>query len=544
VTLAIRHHLLDAGLRDAVTGADWAGVAGFTAVDSAGLLDRPLTAEADLVLVLVDGLHGSDRTVLEETVLALSAVAPVVLAGPTLDVLPDLAPHVGVHPGGWTPPHEIRLRPRPRLDPRHVEDVLVDDRLLLPDKVGGEVEVLLTASVGFRDHAVATLTADGRLGVLTIGTTPSTWQQPAVLRLVRHLAHAARPRPEAPVGVAMLGYGAIGHEHARAVAAVPGLRLAGVSDLDPDRLALARQVDPDAVTSTDPGDVLADGGVDLVVVSTPPSSHADWARRVLAAGKHVVLEKPMALTSADCDDLIDLAGRAGRVVVVYQNRRFDPDYRALSRLVRAGRIGEVFHLESFVGGYGHPCNYWHSDAAVSGGAVFDWGSHYLDQVLDLVPGPIRYVTGADHKRRWHDVTNADHSRVTVHFADGREAEFIHSDLAAAPKPKWLVLGTRGAVVGHWRTERVVGRTAIGTLAEDVLAPADSPARLTLHDPDGSVTEVAVPPAPQHAFHRELADHLLRGLPMSVRAEQSRAVVAVMEAAARSAGRHGVPVEVR
>jgi scyllo-inositol 2-dehydrogenase (NADP+) len=113
--------------------------------------------------------------------------------------------------------------------------------------------------------------------------------------------------------------------------------------------------------------------------------------------------------------------------------------------------------------------------------------------------------------------------VSVRFVDGVEAEFVHSDLAAAVKPKWFVLGTDGAIVGHWRAE------------------ADTPTALTLHQPDGSVTSVAVPPAPPYAFHRELADHLASGAPMSVTAAGSRRNIAVMEAAVTSAREDGRPV---
>jgi predicted dehydrogenase len=165
----------------------------------------------------------------------------------------------------------------------------------------------------------------------------------------------------------------------------------------------------------------------------------------------------------------------------------------------------------------------------------------LDQILDLLPAGIEHVTAATVKRRWFDVTNADHSRVTIRFVDGTEAEFVHSDLAAALKPRWYVLGTEGALVGHWRTERIVSRTDIGTLAEDVLAPADSPPLLDLHAADGSVTRLATPTAPPYAFHRELVDRLRVGLPMTVTAEQSRRVLSVMEAATRSADDGSRPV---
>jgi hypothetical protein len=135
--------------------------------------------------------------------------------------------------------------------------------------------------------------------------------------------------------------------------------------------------------------------------------------------------------------------------------------------------------------------------------------------------------------------------VLLQFADGREAEFTHSDLAAALKPKFYVLGTAGAVVGDWRTESVVGRSPVGLLTEDRLAPADSPAALRVLVPDGaggtSTTSLSLPPAPLDPFHRELADALLSGAPMSVTPEGSRRGVAVMQAAAASARDGGRPV---
>lgn len=239
--------------------------------------------------------------------------------------------------------------------------------------------------------------------------------------------------------------------------------------------------------------------------------------------------------------MLALADERGLLVCVYQNRRFDPDYLALRQAIAAGRIGTPFQVEAFVGAYAHPCNLWHSDEAVSGGAFYDWGAHILDQVLDLVTTPVAYVTAATHKRRWHDVTNADHSRVSLRFADGAEAEFVYSDLAAALKPRWYVLGTEGAVVGQWRTEKVVSRNDIGVLSEDLLAPADSPALMQLHSPDGSVTQLATPSGPLYPFHSQLADRLQLGLAMTVTGSQSRRVLAVLEAARDSAARGGLPV---
>jgi predicted dehydrogenase len=150
----------------------------------------------------------------------------------------------------------------------------------------------------------------------------------------------------------------------------------------------------------------------------------------LSSDLHVVLEKPMALTTDECDELMALAAERERLLVVYQNRRYDPDFVTMRSLVAAGDIGDLFQLDTFVGGYSQPCTYWHSNALVSGGAIFDWGSHYIDQILNLIDDPVDHVTGLNHKRKWMHATNADHAQVTITFTSGRQATFVNSDLAA------------------------------------------------------------------------------------------------------------------
>src|SRR5438046_1865365 len=85
------------------------------------------------------------------------------------------------------------------------------------------------------------------------------------------------------------------------------------------------------------------------------------------------------------------ARAARRTLTVFQNRRWDPDFVALQRVVREGAVGDLFYMESFVGGYRHPCSLWHSHEPISGGAVYDWGSHYIDWTLQLFDGPVTAV---------------------------------------------------------------------------------------------------------------------------------------------------------
>ena len=521
-------------------------------VDAGDVTGPQDVGAADAVVVWADGRLADDLA----GALASPAV-PAVLAGPTLlaDGNGSLSRSAGVRVREATPVHDVRVRPTaagaaaaPGAPHRHGDlshrdaHEHVTDRLVLVDAVDSDVEVLREAKGGLVAHPVMTWRPSHRTAVWTVGGTAgavrSEMAQRAMAQLVR-LACGAPPPPVVRVG--LLGYGAIGHEHSRAVRATEGLELVAVCDTSDERLERARAAAPGIATTTSAEELLGRADIDLVVVSTPPSSHAQWALRAVGAGKHLVVEKPFAIRTEEADAILTAARDANRMAVVYQNRRFDPDHLAVRRLVRAGALGNVFRLEAFVGGYGHPCNLWHSDEGVSGGAFYDWGSHVIDQILDLVDADVEYVTASEHKLRWFDVTNADHSRVSIRFVNGTEAEFVHSDLAAALKPRWYVLGTDGAVVGHWRTERVVSRSDIGTLVEDVLAPADSPPQMELHAVDGSVTRLATPAAEPYTFHRELADRLRWGLAMTVTGAQSRRVLAVMQAARESAADAGRPV---
>ena len=330
-----------------------------------------------------------------------------------------------------------------------------------------------------------------------------------------------------PLRVGLLAYGAIGHEHNQAVAATEGLTLTAVCDTNPERIAAAQELAPDIAAFDDAALMLDSGLIDIVVISTPPNSHYSWAKEALQRGIHVVLEKPMALTAAECDELIALAAEKDLTLVVYQNRRFDRDFVTMRRLIESGEIGEPFAFESFVGGYSRPCDYWHSMSDVSGGAIFDWGSHYLDQIMNLFPQKVAHVSGVNHKRHWHHVTNADHAEVRLTFDNGTTAIFVNSDLAAARRPKFYVLGTHGAIIGEW------------DLAAEP-AVADLPAQIFVYKDDGQRVQVDLDDVTPYLFHQELAAYLLDGTPMQVSALGSRDVVALMEAAEASALRNGMP----
>jgi predicted dehydrogenase len=437
-------------------------------------------------------------------------------------------------PSGPGPVTELVIRPEPghEVTERLGSELKLYDELYLSEGPPADARVLLRAGWHFTDQVVAYERpfGDGRFVHVGLGHSATTYENVAFQTLVqRLLLFAAGQVAAPPVGVGLIGYGAIGRAHAAAIKATGGLRLAGVCDVSEERRELAAR-DWSIPTHARAEDMFEDPDVSLVVVGTPPSAHADSVLAALGSGKHVVCEKPFALRVDEVDRMIDAAAARDRVLTVYQSRRWDSDYIALRDVVRSGAIGEPFYMESFIGGYSHPCDFWHSHEPISGGTIYDWGSHYFDWILQLFPDRVRTISATAHKRVWHDVTNADQVRVDLTFAGGEQASFLQSDIAAAMKPKWYVLGTRGSVVGEWAKEAV---------------PADFPALVRVLRPSdaGAHEEVLSLPPRDEGFYRNLADHLAWDEPLAVTPDEARRTVAVMESATHSIARGGAQIEV-
>jgi scyllo-inositol 2-dehydrogenase (NADP+) len=447
----------------------------------------------------------------------------------------DLSELAGWAPSGPGPLTELVVRPDPMhaLTARLGAELKVHDELYFSEGPPADASVLLRASWRFTDQVVAyeRRVGDGHFVQLGLGHDPSTYDLEGFQKLVQRTLLFVAGRTAAPsVGVGLIGYGAIGQAHAASITATPGLSLAAVCDVSDERRGLAAR-EWSVQTHARVEDLLDDAAVGLVVVGTPPSIHAESVMAALRAGKHVVCEKPFALRVEEVDRMIDAASARDLVLTVFQSRRWDPDYLALREVVRSGRIGEPFYIESFIGGHDHPCDFWHSHEPISGGTIYDWGSHYFDWILQLFTDPVRTVSAHAHKLVWHDVTNSDQVRVDLTFAGGAQASFLQSDIAAARKPKWYLLGTQGAVVGEWQAEAV---------------PADFPARVKVFRPTaaGSNEELlALAPRDDHGFYRNLADHLAWDEALAVTPEQARRTVAVMEAASHSIARGGAQIEV-
>jgi len=411
-------------------------------------------------------------------------------------------------------------------------------------------KVIVDVSVALHDLAavVETSRGAGRVVACGLGNSDTALRTPEIVQL---LARALRPDLHCcgrNIGVGIVGYGPLGgmgYHHGLGVTRTDGLELVAVVDPNVERRKAAETDFPGVRAYASVSDLVNDDDVEVALVATPPAHHVTLTLALLRAGKHVACEKPLCLTVAEADQIIGTATASRRMLTVHQNRRWDPDFVALRRAVNAGLLGEIFNVETFVGGYAHPCRTWHSDTAVSGGAGYDWGSHHVDWVLQLLGGVPRLVQAHGHKRVWHDVTNHDQIRVRMTWSDGREAEFLQSDIAAVRRPKFYVQGTAGTLVGTYRTITLEaiepGRGYVATQAHHAEAPAELV--LARYESGYGISETRLPPALEqpYAFHRNLADHLHLGEPLAVTPASVRQVIAVLEAAQRSSTRGGAAV---
>jgi predicted dehydrogenase len=448
---------------------------------------------------------------------------------------------------------ELRLgfgKPDHSITKRLPTEIVLYDSFQPLEPVDATAEPILVTGWQYRQVALALLRekGKGRVCCTTLKAFHEPFFQQIIYRIVRHLALLQEP---SPLGVAILGYGPLGSVgclHGFAVQEVPGLNLRAFCDSSSERLLRCREDFPGCRTYSTVEELGGDPEVDLAIIATPPDSHAQLAIQLLRKGKHVVCEKPMCLSRAEAEAMIQAAEGHSRVLTCYQNRRWDADYLAIHQALRDGLIGEPFYLETFIGDYRHPCHFWHSHRPISGGALYDWGAHYVDWILNLFPGPTASITGTRHKRVWHDVTNADQVRVQIHFADGREAEFLHSDVAALRKPKWYLLGTEGAILSQWTEVQVRDLDPVTFFREEQIPVTETVPLLWLRRRQQSAgmveQQLAIPRPRRFPFHLNLADHLLTGEPLAVSPQSAARVIAVLEAATKSAERGGVPEVLR
>ena len=325
----------------------------------------------------------------------------------------------------------------------------------------------------------------------------------------------------ADIKVGVVGYGGafnMGRAHLNEMQKA-GMTPVAVAEIDPERLKAAGTDFSGIETYASAGAMLRKSAVNLVTIITPHNTHAQLALQCLKAGRHVVVEKPMALTTAECDAMIAAARKARVVLSTYHNRHWDNLILAAMKAIRSGQIGEVVRVDVEMGSFGKPGDWWRTSKSISGGILYDWGVHLLEYTLQIVDSDIEDVSGYLRsgvwagQTKWKKDTNEDEGFVTVRYASGAWSTMRITTLDARPNQPWFkVVGTRGTLaLDWWNVESIA--------------------------PDGGnmvTTRIPNPESEGWKFYQNVADHLTKGRKLVITPEWARRPIHILDLAHQSA----------
>jgi predicted dehydrogenase len=324
------------------------------------------------------------------------------------------------------------------------------------------------------------------------------------------------------IKAAVIGYGGafnMGRSHLREMQAA-GMTPTAVAEIDPSRLESAKQDFPKIETYPDVATLLAKSEANIITIITPHNTHAPLALQCLEAGRHVVVEKPFAITTAECDAIIAAAKRAGTVVSTYHNRHWDGCIlRAVDQIKNHKVIGDVFRIDLKMGRRGNPGDWWRASRTISGGILYDWGVHLLEYAFQLIDSTAIEVSGFAHTgfwaphTKWKEDTIEDEAAAVIRFANGAWINLCISHLNAIPDPVWLLArGTLG----------IYNITETG---------------YEVHTDDDGVHTVVKgrnPDSEAHRFYENIVAHLTKGEPLIITPEWARRPIHLLELAVESA----------
>ena len=336
------------------------------------------------------------------------------------------------------------------------------------------------------------------------------------------------------IDVGLIGFGLAGRAfHAQVIRAVPGLRLAAILQRSGDDAA---EKYPDVRVVRTVEELLAISEIRLVVIATPNDSHFPLAQQCLAAGRDVLVDKPFTATFAEAVELVEFAKQKGRLLTVYQNRRYDGDFQAIHQLVASGALGRIVRFETNYDRFRPQlkAGAWRERSGPGTGIFFDIAPHLIDHGLLLFGLPDAIT--ADIRIERDGAVVDDAFDVAFHYPRGLRADLRSSILAAAPRPRFTLLGTRGAFVKQTvdPQESNLRRGHIPTDTAWGAEPEENWGLLTLSE-NGTFTQRRVPSATcdYRDFYANLRDAILGKAELAVTPEWALDVMRILELARQS-----------
>lgn len=247
------------------------------------------------------------------------------------------------------------------------------------------------------------------------------------------------------IQTAIIGFGLSGRcFHAPFIHTHPGLHLKTVVERHSGRAA---ETYPYVSVLKDYRELLRDDELELVVIATPNIYHYEHAKACLESGKHVVIEKPFTPTSREADQLIGLSEKTGRKIFVYQNRRWDGDFKTVQQVVYHGYLGELLDYEAHFDRFapGPRRSAWRDEPLPAGGVLFDLGSHLIDQALVLFGLPNAVWADIRKLRAGRGVDDCFEVRL---FYERLRVALKASVFVKEPGPRYILHGTTGSFLKY------------------------------------------------------------------------------------------------
>jgi len=238
---------------------------------------------------------------------------------------------------------------------------------------------------------------------------------------------------------AVIGYGLSARTfHLSFIKLQPELELVAISSSQSE----VAQAYPEIAHYQDATDLIAQSDAELVVITSPNHSHFPLAKAALQQGKHVLLEKPLVLSSEEGQALAELASQSGRKLAVYHNRRFDGDFLTLQQLIKSGALGQIHYFESHFDRFRpEPRARWREQAGPGSGILWDLGPHLIDQALCLFGMPQAISANCRTLRPGGEST--DYFHLQLHYSD-KEVVLHSSPFCANPTLRFMLQGRLGS----------------------------------------------------------------------------------------------------
>lgn len=336
------------------------------------------------------------------------------------------------------------------------------------------------------------------------------------------------------IKVGVIGYGGafnMGRQHLTEMKKA-GMTPFAVCELNPERLKVAEDDFPGIETYASIDQMLKQSEVNLLVHITPHNLHYPLAAKCVKAGKHVVVEKPLTVTTAEADKLIALGKKHDVMVSTYHNRHWDGwIMRAVKEIVGKQTLGEVYKIDCRIGDYEMPREWWRSSKSISGGILYDWGVHFLEYSLQLLPGAsLTEVSGYSVEGYWpakmkkshpfKNDANEDEARAIARFDNGAYISLTVSQLQSDPAPYRLAItGTKGTYeIAFYQGEENDGWTLRKANAKGELIEKKGK-----HPKDKG-----------HLFYKNVAEYLTGQAKLVITPEWARRPIHILDLAAKSA----------